>query len=1523
MKRFRRILLCLLVLICLSYAAAGHAAFRLPQNLTEIADRAFAGDTSISGPFNMPEGVTSIGEEAFAGCTNMFIYELPESLTYIGPRAFANTGMYGEIVLPRDVVVGEGAFDGCEQLTVLYTSREHPFVYEIVDGKSITIHDTVYSDYMPEANNPEFDSPDKIPHVRIPDTIDGLPVTRIDDYALEGMAFMVCVNGVLAIPDMVKEIGERAFADTSGETNDAIGTLILPKDLESIGAEAFYGCTGLSGDLTIPGGAKEVGDCAFYNCTGFDGTLTLSENLKTIGKSAFYGCASLTGDLLIPDSVTAIEKEAFYGCTGFDGTLTLSANLKTISESAFYGCASLTGNLIIPDSVTAIEKEAFYSCTGFDGTLMLSENLKTIGDSVFSYCASLTGDLILPDSVTSIGVGAFARCSGFDGEIRLSSALTKISRAAFNGCTSLTGRLVIPETDYAWKIEEYAFADCKGLRGVPYLPEHIDIASNAFDGCTGFDGALILSYASRLSAAEAKVCFADSPSLEIYDGCPRNQDFLYEIEDGGVAITGFTAKIPKDMEQFMIPWMIDGLPVTKIAQDAFYERSGLRMTYMTGINLPDTLTEIGANAFAECWNMRGSLVIPESVVSIGDYAFYNCGLDGTLTLSKNLEAINEGAFGECEELQGQLIIPEGVKRIGDYAFDLCSGLSGKLVLPDGLESIGSYAFGSCGKLTGDLIIPDSVTSIGSGAFYDCCSFDGVLKISENLSYIEGETFKYCEKLTGDLVIPACVTDIDAEAFYYCSGLDGTLTLPESLEYIGWNVFLGCSGLTGNLVIPAGVYTIDDGAFKYCSGFDGTLTLPEGLGYIGWEAFYDCNQLTGDLILPEGIDTVYPETFFQCYSMKGDLCLPSGLLEIGYSAFEGAGFAGVLSLPEGLTAIGENAFARSGFTGSLVLPQSLEYLGEGAFNACRGLTGDLTIPGGVTEIYPYVFENCTGLDGTLTLPGAVERIGEYAFSGCSFSGWLTLPASLAEIGDYAFYDCRDLMELEPLEGLVFIGDSAFMNCIGLSGLLTIPSTVEVIGPSAFRNCLSLDGVYVKTDSLRSIGDYAFRGCTLVHSTVVVPDDVQLGEGTFDESEKLHILRQSLYEAAKQTARESLVASMKNVIEPDELFSAMKDENVTWYQFLANIAQDIIHGEYDDIVLGSTMKKEAYLFNQVILANQGSSVGLINPYGNYSEELTEILEGINTGAEATMHTYFDAAILMSGTILTDNVLDAAFNAFDKYCSGKISWRSLKAVFERYGIKGNELTAVAEAVWAFEKIHKIADAAKVLHVGCNVIDIYNQYMLMESIDKEELRKIALHYQRSNDIVIHHLGLNLYEYCEKPETERIKAIVSGTLIPEVINDLVSKVIDQKVDISSGTMLTVKLSSFVIDSLTGVDEISRLRDEIGYSVDLARSNYSLFELDYFAYTLSPASDTLLVNAVTSYMHYCTSAAQSLEAYYALYEHVNNHAAGALIGDEAREVFELGKYQGELLAGMAERPKDMRDFLQDDDYDAFINGQVQ
>ncbi len=484
--------------------------------------------------------------------------------------------------------------------------------------------------------------------------------------------------------------------------------------------------------------------------------------------------------------------------------------------------------------------------------------------------------------LASIDTEAFRNCSNLS-SVTLSDSLNYIGGYAFTQCNKLSS-IIIPSL--VRTIGVHAFSNCDGLTEITIPRSVTEIGVNPFSGCYNIKKIVV--------DEENKIYFSSVNGLE-YNA------IMVVMNDGNIQV-------------------VAGCKTTPIN------------------NLPDSVTSFGNRSFGGMIMDSAELVIPESVTSIGDYAFDHCSGFTSLTLGSNVKTIGTSAFFYCSGLTGELIIPDGVTSIGNSAFSACSGLTGRLKIPDGVTSIGDYAFfdcvgfasltlgsnvetiglsvfSECTSLTGELIIPTSVTSIGENAFgetqfdsisvsednavfndYDInilvdtttgvliagCKASVISKIPDNVIRIGNSAFEGCTALTGDLVIPASVTSIGDNAFDHCSGFT-SLTLGSGVEIIGWSAFSSCTGLTGELIIPDGVTSIGQSAFYNCAGIN-TLTLGRNVETIGSSAFSDCTGLTGELIIPSSVASIGDRAFLSCKNLTS-ITIPSSVTSIGYCAFQ--------------------------------------------------------------------------------------------------------------------------------------------------------------------------------------------------------------------------------------------------------------------------------------------------------------------------------------------------------------------------------------------------------------------------------------------------------------------------------------------------------------------------------------------------------------------------------------------------------------------------------------------------------------
>ena len=379
-----------------------------------------------------------------------------------------------------------------------------------------------------------------------------------------------------------------------------------------------------------------------------------------------------------------------------------------------------------------------------------------------------------------------------------------------------------------------------------------------------------------------------------------------------------------------------------------------------------------------------SLVIPDSVTNIGDYAFWNCRSLTDIVIPDGVTSIGKCAFEGCFALSS-VVIPDSVSCIGFGAFENCSSLH-SVVIPDSVTSIGDYAFWNCRSLT-DIVIPDGVTSIGDAAFEDCSSLSSVV-IPESVENLNGNPF--C-RWDGELkcLSPYFIYDnkvlFDKDKSKIIAFRDKNTTsyvIPDSVTRIGESAFRHCSSLS-SIVIPNGVTRIGDWAFRGCSSLK-SLVIPNSVTSIGNYAFYGCSSLN-------------------------NLVIPDGVTSIGDRAFEGCSSLHSVALPNSVTSIGDGAFYGCSSLSSIVIPNSITSIRNCAFQFCSSLN-EIIIPDGVTSIGDYAFDNCSVLID-IVIPDSVTSLGKSAFRHCSSLTDIVIPNSVTSIGDCVFGGCNFPNDIE--------------------------------------------------------------------------------------------------------------------------------------------------------------------------------------------------------------------------------------------------------------------------------------------------------------------------------------------------------------------------------------------------------------------------------------------------------------------------------------------------------------------------------
>ena len=309
---------------------------------------------------------------------------------------------------------------------------------------------------------------------------------------------------------------------------------------------------------------------------------------------------------------------------------------------------------------------------------------------------------------------------------------------------------------------------------------------------------------------------------------PTSSDgFTFSFDhDGNATLTGYDSLAAGRPSHVDIPDTAtdasgQSYPVTAIDSRVFQGCS-----WITSVTIPDSVRSIGTYAFSDTG--LTSVTIPSSVTEYGAYIFSGCESLTSASLPENMTAIPNGLFHLCFSLSS-VNLPSGLTSIGTQAFQRCSLTSADI--PDGVTSIGDYAFDD-NPLT-SLDLPSSLREIGDGAFQDCGDITS-LTLPEGLETIGQEAFQ--DISITSLYIPGSVKKIDQWAFMDCIDLT-SVTFGEGITDTGYESFRNCRGLT-DITFSSTVQRII--SFRSCVSLE-TVTIPASVTSIG-DGFQDCTSL---------------------------------------------------------------------------------------------------------------------------------------------------------------------------------------------------------------------------------------------------------------------------------------------------------------------------------------------------------------------------------------------------------------------------------------------------------------------------------------------------------------------------------------------------------------------------------------------------------------------------------------------------------------------------------------------------------
>ncbi|MDE6585962.1 MAG: leucine-rich repeat protein, partial [Clostridia bacterium] len=723
-----------------AFSATGVVNVILPDTVTDIEDSAFR-DCKVLETVKAP-AVKSIGNYAFQSCPKFkYVNDtyFPE-VTKIGAYAFYQCANLRDVVLSKVEVIGSNAF------YMRGTSPQYLTRIDLPAAKIISDFSFNYASYVTEINLPEAEIISEMAFNM--NDIESLSLPKA--VYLGSSAFFG--NDNMASADLPEAVYLSTYAIAGSTATSILSTVNLPK-AKIIGSYVISNTQVKHIDLPS---AETLLSIAFYTARNLE-TFT-APNLKYLGSHALGYCEGLT-EINLPSVITL--SDALYQCTHLE-KITLSPCLEKMTYYSSSDRGDFSALRGVPETCViyyykGTAFEGFYKATGINNPIVDLSNDEAFNFTVVSGEAHITGingtapdTLIIPSyieeyPVTKICAGAFENCSS---DIKLNvSYLKEIEENAFSGCTNLT-EVYLTRIN---AIGENAFANCTALKSVK-IDGVTDIGAYAFNGCTalkeitlpdcvesigekalGFNAnALISDFVIYGDADSAAQTYAAENGVEFKAVFENLKGFYYDTyinektgnEEIYVALveTYTTGNV-------IIPSSYKGMPISKIGKEAFSD------CLISGVVLPDTVTEIEDRAFSDCHFMES--INLENVTVVGEHAFRSCQMLKYVNMPQ-VQELPWGVFSSCNSL-------------------VFADLSGAI-------TIGQDVFNECYSLE-QVICPNLVTL--DAAFHLTTSLKSV--DTENVVKIIGKAFTYSKSLE-ELSFPNLETITDGGLFSGCESL---------------------------------------------------------------------------------------------------------------------------------------------------------------------------------------------------------------------------------------------------------------------------------------------------------------------------------------------------------------------------------------------------------------------------------------------------------------------------------------------------------------------------------------------------------------------------------------------------------------------------------------------------------------------------------------------------------------------------------------------------------------------------------
>lgn len=714
-------------------------------------------------------------------------------------------------------------------------------------------------------------------------------------------------------------------------------------------------------------------------------------------------------------------------------------------------------------------------------TVILPSSVTTIGNYVFQNCSNMTS-IEVPTSVGTIGANVFYQCSA---TVTVDPANTKFASDAYGVVYGLTSGV---------KTSVYSAPTSTSLNTVDYVvPSGVTAISGYAFAYTNFQSITLSNTVTTIGSN----AFDSSKAANINIPAATTTINIYAFIRNGsvVTIDPANTKFASDLTYGIIYGLTSGVKTSVFCASTSPVFSSLDYT------IPNTVTSIGAYAF---YNNNLHSLTTTSVTNVGTYAFYYCNI-ATISILSPVTVMSNYAFSYANTTTVDLT---GVVNIsGVHVFNGCKVTS--LTLSSSLTNIGTNALAAIPNLA-SISIPASVTTIAAAAFYNSSYVINVDAANPNYSSdASGVLFDKNKttliamptSVTGGYIIPETVSSIASTAFYYTKL--SSITIPASVTSIGANCFnnIATANLTQIHAQGATPPTLGATVFSGLSAAKVSIYVADLTAATAYDAAEQWTAYPIARELPLVVNVTTPGTLSTLVRADEKIAWTgiavAGTLDATDFKFIN-GMTKVTSVDlSGVTSIAAYTGTGGPVAASTVYPSN--EIPQYSFNA-KTLITNVALPACITSIGQYAFKG-TAITTMNDIPDVVTSIGAYSFNACTALQSVHLPNSLTTINSYLFQGCANLATVNIPSQITLVDASAFSGCLKLTSALDIPLSVTAIGVSAFQDCNALTTVTLHEGVMTLISATAFYNCTALTSIEVPSTVTAIGASAFKNCSSL--------------------------------------------------------------------------------------------------------------------------------------------------------------------------------------------------------------------------------------------------------------------------------------------------------------------------------------------------------------------------------------------------------------------------------------